>query len=784
MPRILPVLSLVVALGLPAAAAPALAASKPGYRAEIRRTTGGVPHVKARDYGSLGFGLGYAYAQDQICEYANMIVTVRAQRSRYFGTDADSPNGGTNLQSDFFWKRIHDARTVERLAKRKAPNGPAKKVRQTVKGFAAGYNAYLRKTGRAKLPDPTCRGKAWVRPITTLDAWRRFYQLGLRASSGNFLREIVNAAPPAAGASAKAAALPSAEQLRSALADDPVLGSSHTMGSNAYGVGSDGTRDGRSVVLANPHFLWQGSERWYELHLTVPGKLDAIGAALQGVPVVNIGFNRHVAWSHTVSTARRFTPYELKLKAGSPTTYLVDGKAVKMKRRTVSVRTPFGTQRHTFYETRWGPVFDYPVAGLTWTAHNAYALADVNADNFRLTNQWSEYDVAKSVGDLRRASAKVQGNPWVNVIAADRAGRAYYADDSVVPNVDSALQKRCATSAKAPLLLTAGVILLDGSKKSCAWGNDRDAVAKGILGPKALPRATRRDYVENSNDSYWLPSARFRLSGFPRIIGPEGTQRLYRTRLGLVQAEQRLAGTDGLGPAGFTVETMKAVFNANRNLSAELGRDAVVQACLARGGGDLAQACAVLAAWDGRAHTGSRGEVLWRETWIRLSNAGVPWTVPFDPADPVNTPRALDGNDPKLTDALRGAVEDLRAKGIALDVPLGEKQAEPRGSERIGIPGCTEVEGCFNIISTRRDAQGNYDPYHGSSFVMAAGFDAKGRPHGSAVLSYSQSENPESPFYADQTRRFGQEGWLPMRFTEAEIKADPAYSRRVVTGRR
>ena len=380
-----------------------------------------------------------------------------------------------------------------------------------------------------------------------------------------------------------------------------MLGSSHTLGSNAYGVGSDGTRDGRSVVLGNPHFPWQGSERWYELHLTVPGKLDAIGAGLQGVPAVNIGFNRHVAWSHTVSTARRFTPYELELKSGDPRSYLVDGKSVKMKRRTVSVRTPSGTQRHTFYETRWGPVFDFPLAGLVWDTTNAYALADVNADNFRLTNQWFEYDKAKSVGDLRRASAKVQGNPWVNVIAADSAGRAYYADDSVVPNVDAALQKRCSTSAKAPLLLSAGVILLDGSKKSCAWGNDKDAVAKGILGPKALPRATRRDYVENSNDSYWLPSARFRLSGFPRIIGPEGTQRLLRTRLGLVQAEQRLAGTDGLGPAGFTIDTMKAVFNANRNLSAELASNAVVQACVASGAADLAEACAVLAAWDGRA---------------------------------------------------------------------------------------------------------------------------------------------------------------------------------------
>ena len=173
---------------------------------------------------------------------------------------------------------------------------------------------------------------------------------------------------------------------------------------------------------------------------------------------------------------------------------------------------------------------------------------------------------------------------------------------------------------------------------------------------------------------------------------------------------------------------MKAVFNANRNLSAELAKDAVVQACRRRGRTSL-EACAVLAAWDGRADIGSRGAVLWREAWSRLSSAGVPWTVPFDADRPGQHPaRSRTRSDPKVTEALRGAVQDLRAKGIPLDVPLGDKQAEPRGAERIGIPGCSEGEGCFNIISTRRDEQGNYDPFTGSSFVMSAGFDSRGPP--------------------------------------------------------
>ena len=103
---------------------------------------------------------------------------------------------------------------------------------------------------------------------------------------------------------------------------------------------------------------------------------------------------------------------------------------------------------------------------------------------------------------------------------------------------------------------------------------------------------------------------------------------------------------------------------------------------------------------------------------------------------------------------------------------------------RIPIPGCTEAEGCFNIITTDRDAEGRYDPRTGSSFVMTAGFDRKGRPRGESVLTYSQSENPRSRHYADQTRLFSREGWKPMRFTERQIRRDPAYTRKVVTARR
>ena len=53
---------------------------RPTYLAEIRRTAFGVPHVKAGDYASLGFGLGYAFAEDNVCEFADRVLTTSGQR--------------------------------------------------------------------------------------------------------------------------------------------------------------------------------------------------------------------------------------------------------------------------------------------------------------------------------------------------------------------------------------------------------------------------------------------------------------------------------------------------------------------------------------------------------------------------------------------------------------------------------------------------------------------------------------------------------------------------------
>src|SRR5215472_16939824 len=273
--------------------------------AQIRYTAGGIPHILAHNWAVLAFGYRYAFAKDNLCTMANDYVTVEAQRSRYFGpagVDVQRGNGVvvSNLDSDLFFQQIIDSGVVRHLAQALSPA-----EKQAEAGYTKGYNAYLAHVGGAAgVPDPTCRGQAWVKPITVLDSYLRFYQLMLLSSSDAVIPGIAAAAPPKAG---QAAAAPSAAgTARTGLAlAAAVRAQSRSMGSNAVAIGSAGTRNHRGLLLGNPHFPWLGPERFYQAQLTIPGKINVTGASLYGVPLVLIGHNASVAWSHTVSTAFR-----------------------------------------------------------------------------------------------------------------------------------------------------------------------------------------------------------------------------------------------------------------------------------------------------------------------------------------------------------------------------------------------------------------------------------------------------------------------------------------------
>ncbi|MFZ5847307.1 MAG: penicillin acylase family protein [Actinomycetota bacterium] len=802
---LMPALTAVEAVTSPERAEAAESLLRPAggvYKATIRRTNFGIPHVVAKDYGSLGFGHGYATAETSICSLADTLLTARGERSRYLGPDGRYNDqvtlNATNRQTDALFTDIHNRKVVEKLL-RDPKRGPGAEARAIVRGYVAGINEYLRSVGGAKgIPDPACRGAKWIRPTATpLDLWYGVYAANLLASTGVFVPQIVDAAPPSldnpnvpalpveAGFADVPERLPSRKALLTALGKDPDT----PFGSNATAAGSAATTTGRGMVLGNPHFPWRGRYRFAQAHLTIPGEYDVAGASLLGAPVINIGFNRNVAWSHTVSTAYRFTPYEYPLVPGTGTTYLTTEGPKELEQRIVTfkARTKDGsltTITEDLYRTDEGYVLHAPDVLMNWTPVSVFALRDANAEHLRTIDTFHEMAKAKNVRQLLAAQDRGAGMPWVNTIAADRAGNVLYADHSVVPNVPDDMAEACMTPIGRALSTVAGLPGLDGTRASgdCAWRTDPDASRPGVFGPKNLPHTFRKDWVVNANDSYWLPNPEQRLEGFARIIGCESCERTLRTRMVYRYVLDRLAGKDKLARnRKVSHRTLKLFEHENRVFGAEVARagDDLQDVCAAAGGGE---ACEVLARWDGRSDIDSVGTHIFQEFWKRAQSVTGLWQVPFDAADPVGTPRDLNEANPLVVQAMSDALAFLEEKGIAHDAPWGSLQvAGDDGAPPIPIGGGEGFAGNANAVSSRGPLPGAKRAYpvtYGSSHIQAVAFTDRG-VDADTILTYGQSLNRRSRNSHDQTRLFSKEKWVDFAFTPAQIRRDLVRSYRV-----
>ena len=735
---------------------PQAQARAPRFEANIVRTAHGIPHVTANNWRGIGYGVAYAYGQDNLCLLAEEFVTVAGERSLHFGANEKSSIGFEpveNIASDIFFRGNIDANQLRRGMVPGAT--PANQLRA---GYVAGYNRLLRDLGPANVP-VACRGKAWVRPISMDDMLRLGEKQALLAGSLALAPAIAGAAPPSAQASVQGAALdlPTAHETG--------------VGSNGWAFGGDTTSNGRGLLVGNPHFPWNGPSRFYQMHITIPGVVDVMGSAIAGAPLPTIGFNKDMAWTHTVTAARHFTLFELKLDPSDPTAYMIDGKSEKMGTKTVSVAMPNGAPPaiRTLYSTRFGPIAAMPAAGLPWNAQTAFALRDANSGNQRLLDTWVAIGQARNVGDVRKAVETTLGIPWVNTIAADRNGDALLADVTAVPNVSAQKIADCATPRSAPF--AARITLLDGSKAACNWDVARGTPVAGLMPASDQAVFARRDYVANSNDSYWLSHAATPATPLSPILGAVRTERSLRTRSGLIEINRRLTASDGLSTSTKVDQaTARAMVFANKSLAVELTLDKVLALCV--GQTDLAAACEVLSKWDRRFDVDSRGTYLFVAFWDNAMAISGKWAVPFDVNDPVNTPRDLITSGEigtKLLSALRAGVARLGGENIPLDARWGDVQFAQRGVDRIAIHGAHGNLGVLNVQMSDK-ITGGLVPRHGSSYIQVVSFDETG-PIADAILSYSQSTDPASPWYADQTRDYSSKTWNRLPFTPAQVRA-------------
>lgn len=218
-------------------------------------------------------------------------------------------------------------------------------------------------------------------------------------------------------------------------------------GSNAFALPGSLTASG-AAILANDMHLDHGVPNiWYRASFEYDDR-KITGVTLPGLPLMITGSNGHVAWGFTASYAD--TGDVVVVEANDVSQYLAPGaELVTMEEREETIRVKGDDAVNVTYQwTRWGPIvgtndLGKPLA-YRWTAH------DPAATNLGLVAMEGAMDVPQAVAIAHRS-----GTPALNIVIADRAGRAAW-------TIAGRLPRRFGYDGRLPVAWTYGDRRWDG----------------------------------------------------------------------------------------------------------------------------------------------------------------------------------------------------------------------------------------------------------------------------------------------------------------------------------
>ena len=257
-----------------------------------------------------------------------------------------------------------------------------------------------------------------------------------------------------------------------------------------------------------------------------------------------------------------------------------------------------------------------------------------------------------------------------------------------------------------------GLPVLDGSRSACAWGTDTDAVKPGDLRPEHLPSPVPRrlrDELERQLLAREPQAAARRASRASSATSD--TARTLRTRIGLImtQAAPGRQRRPRRAP-GFTRQTCRTWSSATASTRGELLRDDLVAMCRSMPGGIDAQLSGPGATWATPATCSPPGICTRTSARTARSSSAASGIAPrrralalvhpFDSADPVHTPNALDTSNPEVRLALGDAIPTCSRRHIPLTRRSARRAEDPGGGARSTAAPATRT--ATSTRSTRR----------------------------------------------------------------------------------
>ena len=667
----------------PKASAGAESLDELASKAVIRRDRFGVPHILADTEEAAAYAHGYATAEDHGAELARLFLRAQGALASVFGEQF--------VEQDMRTRTLGIHETAEARFNELPPF-----MQRILGAYAAGYDFFLLHH-RAEFPD-------WATPVTAVDVLAHCRAVLLL----DFSLDLT-----------------------------PWDQAAHAgNGSTMWAIGHSLSKSGHGMLLANPHVPWEGSTVFHELQITVPGVINVSGATFIGLPVVTIGFNESLGWSHTVNEVHADDVYELTLDA-SHTHYAYDGGWLPLQPRTISVAVRSGSELQTRTRTvlfsHYGPV-------IRVEDNKAYAFKSASLADVNFLTQYNSMGKASSLHAFLDA-LNMQQLPMFNVAYADRDGNIWYAFNGRIPIRPTGYN-------------WAGPVPGNTSKTEWFAMRPLDELPQ-LLNPKT-------GYVQNCNDAPWYTNLQQQIDPGPYAdyIGQTGGSLGWRSQesLRILSSEHE-----------FTLDKLKAYKFDSEILIADRLKDELLSLIKTRDNNEQwREATRILKSWDNHADVNSHGATLffvWWAEYYKLTQK--PFKTPWSSDDPIGTPKGI--SDPTLAvEAFGNAIANLTKRYGKLDVPWGDTHRLRHGNLDLPLNGTPLTLG--NLMY-RPTPEGKFVAVGGDSFVLAVEFTEAG-PQAYTVVPFSESADPKSQHFNDQASLYANKQYKPSWYEERDIAAN------------
>ena len=479
-------------------------------------------------------------------------------------------------------------------------------------------------------------------------------------------------------------------------------------GSNVIAMNSNKTVSGETFLAINTHQPLEGPTSWYEVHLNSEEGTNIIGTMYPGTPNILIGVNEHLGWSHTVNYPDKTDVFKLKMK--NKRKYIVDEEEYELEKLKAKITVkvlgiPVKINRK-YYKSIYGPTLK--------NKSGYYSIRTPTLFNIKALEQWWKMGKSKNFSEFYN-TLKMKQLPGFNIGYADKYDTIFYMSNGIIPK-------------RAEGYNWKGIV--PGDTKKTLWTEYHDI--------EDLPQVIQPDagFIYNANHSPFKSTTAEenpKEEDFSQRMGYETYDNNRSTRLiELIESYDKVSYEDfkdikydNSFPSKFNYNFMDISIIETLKLEAE---------------NDSFELLDIIQKWNRKTDIDSQGGGVFGVLYYQLV-----WNYRDE---------ILKNNKTVSRVTLLSALKDVKGYLIdnfgSINITLGDFQKLVRGDKEIPIWGLPDV---ITAMSSRPYKDGKHKVTQGESYIGLVRFNENG-PILESIISFGNSDNPDSDHYTDQMEKY------------------------------